>query len=670
MKQVFLFLIAGLLGCFSAQAQIPNTPPGGVPGQPTPPTPVIPRADGKILDDSTRQIYGPRTALYFLETDVFNNRKTLYLVDTSTTGFHQYSFPQRSAHRLVDLGNHGTATRPTYYEPPAQIGAQLGFNAFNPYAFTAQDVRYFDTKSPFSNIYYVQGGRGQSILDFDFNRNVNARWNLGFQLRRVTADKQYGPVPPRQNQRQQTNGWAFAVQSGYRAKNDKYSVLGHVRVFEYAVDEQGGLAAINTRTDPDSILRNRLGDAIARTPNATTRERRNVLHTYQQYVLANGFQLYHVLDVEGRFYRYRDPNYGDSVSRLAYPKSNNLTRFDTLTSETQYSLIENRAGIKGFFKGFNYRLHVRRRDYRFLNEYGRFLPSSDTLIRSDTSGRGFSVTNQRVWEQHYLRRSETFLGIWLNYYFADSTRLWAEGEYLLGKDYLLRGEYQGRWLRAGVSSVLSSPTLVQQRFASALLAWDNGFLNVSSQNAWARGSFRLGGVTLEPNVSYNLLKNYIYFDADGTPQQTAVPVNIFRAGLGVEFRKGVFSTLSEVQLTTRSGADVVRMPKVLVNSRLAFDVLFKKRLYIQTGLELHYKSGYYADAWLPLTGQFYLQNTFRTQGFVLVDAFADLRINRVRLFIKMANLAQGLFSNGYYPTPYYPGVQRTFGFGVSWVLFD
>lgn len=666
MKPVFPLVFA-VFTALAAGAQIPNPVPGGIPGQPTPPQPVVPKSsDGRVvLDDSTKQIYGPRTTRYFLESDLFNNRKTLYPIDTNLVGFHQYEWVKRTGHRLTDLGNLGTASRSTYYEPPARIGAQIGFNAYDPYAFTPESIRYFDTKSPFSNIYYVQGGRGQSILNFDFSRNVNPRLNLGLDLQRITAEKQYGlPASLRsQRDRNQTDSWAFAVHGSYRSKNDKYALLSHVRLLEQNVVELGGLL-LGRPADADSVFQFRLDNALARTPTARTRERRNNLHTYQQYVLANGFQLYHVLDVEGRYNRFRDPNYAfASPDSSGYPLPDNGVPIDTLETETQYRLFENRAGIKGFFRGFNYRLHVRRRDYQRLNQFSQALSVvADSL---------FSTENVRLKGSDYLRRSETFLGVWLNYYFADSTRIWAEGEYLLGKDYLLRGEYEGRWFRAGASSILSSPTLVQQRFVSPLLSWDNRFLNVSSQSAWARATFRLGRFTLEPNVSYNLLKNYIFYNAQGVPEQTGVPASIFRAGTGLQFRAGIFSTASEVQLATTSEPDFIRIPQLLANSRLAVDVLFKKRLYIQTGLELHYRSGYYADAYLPLTGQFYLQNGFRLPGFLLADAFADLRINRVRLFFKAANLTQALTQRGYFPTPYYPGVPFVpFGFGVNWLLFD
>jgi hypothetical protein len=77
---------------------------------------------------------------------------------------------------------------------------------------------------------------------------------------------------------------------------------------------------------------------------------------------------------------------------------------------------------------------------------------------------------------------------------------------------------------------------------------------------------------------------------------------------------------------------------------------------------------------MPLTQQFHLQNRLKTEGVVYSEFFLNTRINRVRLFVKMANAAQGLFqglfSPGYFSTPFYPVVGRSLGFGVNWPLFD
>jgi len=92
------------------------------------------------------------------------------------------------------------------------------------------------------------------------------------------------------------------------------------------------------------------------------------------------------------------------------------------------------------------------------------------------------------------------------------------------------------------------------------------------------------------------------------------------------------------------------------------------------GLAARYRSSYYADAYMPVTQQFHRQNTSPTDGRVVTDGFAIIRIKRVRLFFQMSYLNMGgkykLFPEGYYITPTYLGQGRAFSFGITWPLFD
>ena len=638
-----ILLSALLLLSVTSWAQFPSFPGGG-----KLPTSIPTQGGGnkgtgtggRMLDDSTKQIYGPRTSLYFYEQDVFNNRKKLYTIDTLIEGFHQVNFVNRNNNRWVDLGNMGTAVRPVFYEPAAQIGAQVGFDVNSLYAYQTQQVKYFDTKSPYSNMFFTPGGRGQNILNFDFTRNIHSRLNAGFNIQRVTAIKQFdGP----QGEENIVGIWGVLLHANYVSKNQKYAVMGHFNLFDDKTVEQGGVQFTDNFTK-DSLFKYGLDQGTAFLKTASSREKRNSLHGYHEYKLANGFQAYHVLDYQSRSVRFVDVGYLNNTA--FYKPWAKLSTFngDTLDVNYRYKLFENKVGIKGFYKGYNYRLHLRRRDYSLTDELGQ--------------GR--------------IVRSENFLGLWLNYYFPDSIRkATAEVEYLIGKDYRLHAEYNSPFITAGFTSSFTSPTLMQQRFVGGILDWNNAFSNVFANHFFGKIRLKIKDITILPEGSYSLIKNYIYFDTLARAKQTSVPVNVFRLGGSVSLRWKKFSTQQQLFLTTTSGADVIRIPKVFWNARLAYDLLFRKILYIQAGLELHYKSSYYADAYLPVTQQFYLNDGVLVNGYLVADAFADFRINRVRLFVKMSHVNQGLMSQkGYFATPNFPAIGRTFGFGVNWPLFD
>jgi hypothetical protein len=83
-----------------------------------------------------------------------------------------------------------------------------------------------------------------------------------------------------------------------------------------------------------------------------------------------------------------------------------------------------------------------------------------------------------------------------------------------------------------------------------------------------------------------------------------------------------------------------------------------------------YRSSYFADAYMPITQQFHIQNSFEIDQYTVADLFANVRIKRIRLAFKMAHVNQGFGVPGYFQTPGYLGLKRAFSFGVNWPLFD
>jgi Putative porin len=612
---------------------------------------------GKKLDDSTKVIYGPKSTRYFLEADVVNNRKTLYTIDTVVDGVHNYSLVSHSGNLYQDLGNVGTAIRPVFYKAPEKIGTLLGYDSYLPYMYRPDQIPYFFTKSPFSNIRYVLGGSGQNVLDFDLTRNIDSLWNVGFNLRRMTAEKQL--VAPGGGTGLLSNNlvgqWTFVLHSNYQTRNKKYQVMGNVSIFDYNTSDQGGLK-LAEGSSYESILESPIGfgsDAILQ--NASTRDKSTNWHIYHEYVLDRGFQLFQSIDYQSRRVQFNDLAYKSGLDNKFYPKTflSNVTDKDSLYNDNDYTNLEQKSGIKGFYRGFNYRAHIRNR-YLTLNYFDSY---------NNPNYKNF----------------ENYIGLWLNQNISDSTRFWGEFETLVGAtfSFKVKGEFQSKFLTLGGNFMSSLPTLAQERMSNNSFAWyKNNFKNVLSNTAYLVLNKSFGKVKLTPTFEINQLSNHIYFDTSAVVKQTAKVIVISRAGLGMEYRKGKFSTVNQVFLNYSSEdaselkERIVRMPNVLINSRIAFDLLYAKVLYIQTGLEFHYKSGYYADAFMPATQQFYQQNKASTNDYPLVDAFADLRINRVRVFVKLSNLGSGIVSNGYYTSQGWTGMGRTFAFGVKWLLFD
>ena len=723
---IYIFTTIGLLFSGSLKAQFPtnNLPQGGASsGFPTgnqqagfpqgkQPDKIKKNPSGRIgLDDSTKVVYGPTSTKYFLEEDVFNNRKKLYNIDTIVDAIHNYNFVQRNKNLYQDLGNLGTAIRPVFYKAPEQIGTMLGYDAFSLYTFKPSQVRYFNTKSPFSNIIYVPGGGEQDLLQFELSRNIDSLWNVGINVQRITANKQLIDKTAIADN-SAISHWDFMVHSNYQTKNKKYSVLAYFNLSDHNSNDQGGVV-IETGRDFQSML-SLTGNRPLLTV-AATRDKSYNFHVYHEYVGYKAFQIYQVIDYQTRKVQFKDNSFAAGLENGFYPKDYKNLSFrqsrlytqggdklspptkidptyyyinpqsDSIYNETRYTLFEHKSGIKGFYKGFNYRLHIRQRFYTYQNPFNSYqnfpvLKYKDIPINSPFETQVYKYTKDTA---KVYGSTENIVGIWLNQYFKDSTRAFAEAEYFIGNDYQFKFEYQGKWLNLGYRSQSTSPTLVQRANFNNGLRWEDysSFLNysrsrgvndkVQTNNIYGYGSVKFGGLIFHPSVDFNVVTNYIYFDTLAFVRQNkGTAIGILRTGLGFDYRKGKFSTTNQIFYSESTGPDLIRFPKIFANSRLAFDLLYKKKLYIQTGIELHYKSGYYADAYMPAFQQFHLQDKQNIEGYLQADVFADLRINRVRLFFKFAHVNQGIFNGGYYTSPGFAGMGRVLAFGVNWLLFD
>ncbi|MEM6525127.1 MAG: putative porin, partial [Bacteroidota bacterium] len=152
------------------------------------------RRGSSILDDSTKQVYGPSTTKYTFLQNIKYNIPVLWSVDTSIINWHQTQFQYVSKYKnkYVDLGNIGTAMHSIYPLETVVIGASSGFTLFDPYSYNPSEIKYYRTLSPYSRFKIIWGGEGRSRTEASYTRNINERSNFFFDYRGLFIDKQIG----------------------------------------------------------------------------------------------------------------------------------------------------------------------------------------------------------------------------------------------------------------------------------------------------------------------------------------------------------------------------------------------------------------------------------------------------------------------------------------------
>ncbi len=602
------------------------------------------------IDDSTKIIYGPTSVRYILEKDIINNKKTLYTIDTTLDGFHGYSALAQTGYLYQDLGIMGTASKALYYQAPAQLGAMMGYDAFSLYTYKTDEVKYFNTKSPFSNLKFVLGGNGQNYLDFDINRNVDSLWNVGFNFNRMTSEKQLVDNQTQAGVNNLLGQWKFLIHSNYHSKNKKYLLLTHLNYNDYNYVEQGGVSGIGEKSN-NEILSFDQNIANFEDASASGRDRLTNLHLYHEYTGYKSLHIFQSIDYQWHKVQYIDKGF---LSRVGYYGKNyaetGASAEDSLYNEATFKVFEAKTGLKGIYRGFNYRIHAKQRFYSYKTPFYK----------------------------NSLSSNENFVGIWLAQNISKTSRFWGEFEYILGKDTKLIGEYYSKNIVLNGKIIFSSPTLAQQLMWNNAFRWQNkndSLSKVKTTEINFRSNHQIGKLTIQPSATLQWVQDYIYFDTDANLKQSNIAQSVLRIGGEISYKKGILGFYNQLFFNTTNKNSLMRMPNLFVNSRITADVLYKKKLYIQFGLEALYKSGYKIDNYMPATQQFYLSNATvsNENNSFQADAFANLRINRVRLFFKYSHLNKAIGLNkyfGYFAGPRHVASEDLFGFGVQWLLFD
>lgn len=590
----------------------------------------------KIVDDSTRQVYGAYTTLYQTFEGILNNYDEKIQIDTTVGNLHPFAPVERLNYKYQDLGNLGTALRPVFYNLPEQVGIRSGFDAYVPYYINPEDIQYFDTKSPYTLLDVVVGGTGRAVTNIRHTRNISPYWNAGFHYYKINADKQAASSGRGDNQ---VTSLTYNLHMDYQSPNGKYHGLTSFTRLNHKVREQGGQtipagAPINEYFD-DNVAVN--------LQNAQSQDFRFAYHLYNQYNFRKEFQLYQSLQyIQNRnFFTVKpfgsDVNFFDQV----------LINRDSTTDQFQTNQFINEFGIKGDYTKMFYRFFVKFRNVDFRS---RYLPAETNFF--ENSG-----------------------GFELRYDFDSRQNIRGSGEYILGGFYKFGGSYFNNFFTLEYWRTQSRPSIIENSYFGNHFEWQNNFATPSSDLLKGSLIYNSKIIRLEPFVSITNVMNNIYWDYDQKPAQAEGSAQVLGFGLNLNLiLGGKIHWENEAVYTQVTGGEVaanaIRIPDIFLNSRLYYgSYWFGEKIYMMFGVDGNYKSDYFAPAYNPVLQQFYLQDDFNIPAYFVADAFLEFQIDYFTMFLKLEHANQGAVS-GYFTHPYYRGQPRVFDIGIRWVFFN
>ena len=597
----------------------------------------------QVLDDSTRQIYSNKTVEYFYENDILRNINRVYNPDSSLKDYHLSSPLRKSGWLYQDLGNVGTASRPLFFEKNTEAGQQMGMEANLLYAPRLSDFKYYNTRSPYTYLAYLQGG-GHSQFQVTHSQNLNPRLNLTLNIFKFNSAKQYGFL---RNEEVLVNHWRYDISGNYISKNRKYRLLATFYHFNHKHFEQGGISG------GDTLSLSRLEKRYSQNYDAAlkgdiyNRERWNNFHLYQQFLMKNSLQTFHTLDYERKFYSFQDPAFTDSTSAAVYrvPAPETL---DTLGYHYRFHTVSTKFGFKGFYKGFNYQVYAKGRLYKLTNTF-------------------YSSFSEKWGEP------ELFAGGLLGYVFPDSTNtLDVKAEIGGHKNYLLDATLFYKGFEVGFYNSATPAGLFYQRFTNGIVNYGSSEAldPVNAKHLSVRFPLTWKAFSLVPEARWTSIKNYTFLRDVNQVSQSDRDLNLLTFAVNAGYQGRNFQARYKLYFNTSSNESVYPVPDVIHTANLEFNFLYARVLRIYTGLDLFLQSKYQAQYYSPLVNHFIAVQGQNTGGVPLADLYIKFPISKGRIALNWQFMNRIFGWNGVFTTPGYVGQPTGLILKIDWPLFD
>jgi hypothetical protein len=652
----------------------------------------------QIVDDSTKVLYGPKTTRVIYEAEVRRDSVGGTPIDTTLTLWPQARFWAHDTTFQQDLGILGSASRPLLYQPNYQLGTRFGRNAFDRNTRDGSEVPYYDSRSPYSFFRYVQGSSGEQVFEINYSRSLKKNFSIGIDYERIAGNQVLAVNTP-QWQAEHNN---FTIYGRFQTEDGRYHLLANYSASRQRTRELGGISPITgemvSELKGDNSLFKYDRERVYLAPGINIDDR-DQLHLFQSYrLLQKGFTAYHVLDVRRQYNGYTDnalPRDASGVL-LFYPNTGPLrgTLRNTVATDDRatYRQIENTFGLLGRTERIEYNVYGRYRN-AWLSQLSTPLGRSGPGLRLVPVGRTGAAADT-VMGTHYF--GQLFVGGTASFNYRSIYAVEVAGEYLpydngrvrvigAGGEYWLRGRIRTGPLSAEVLLNSYAPTLTQQVFIGNNYQWSNlnsdwqsTFGNTTTQQVTVRLRQPiplLAEHSLELSGAAVRISGLVFYNQNGVPEQLSSDIASSKA-LFIAFarhRVRLGNVFFDNQATYTRGGDGpgLRVPALVTESRVYYQRrVFGHALFAQVGGDVYYQSRFRGYGYAPSTQQFYVQDQFTIGGYAVANAFVAADISSASIFLKVAYLNQGLYSDGYFTTPYYTGYPRRFQFGVRWRFFS
>ncbi|MGI8600323.1 MAG: putative porin [Chitinophagaceae bacterium] len=594
-------------------------------------------------------------------------------LDTSINDFYK-RFPVPPTYHY--LGNPGNAATPIVFSPAIGAGFDPGFHAFDVYKWKPENVRFFNTTRPYTELGYVLGSQTQQLVDIIHTQNLKPYWNIVFQYRLINSPGFF------KNQKSNHNNLLFT--SWYESPNKRYNNYVVLIGNKLQSAENGGIKNDQDYLN-DPVFDDRFGvptkigsdtrfqrDPFSSDLATGNRNRENYILLRQQYDFGRKDSLVtdstviplffprvrfeHTLKTTRFSNEFRDMT-ADSAYYADFYKFTLPNPQDTVSISESWRELSNDFSIYQYPDAKNLQQFLKAGIEAQLLK-GRIKTGTKSFYNLIAHGEYRNRTRNTLWD------AEANGKLWLNGYNAGDYHAYISLQRLISSKI---GS-----LKVGFENINRSPSFIFDDRSNFYLAAPKSFNKENTIHLFATANNP--ALKLQLGANYFLISNYLYYGSFYEPQQEGTIFNVLRFNASKTFRLGRhFNWYSDVYLQQKAGNADLNIPLIFTRNRIMFEgTLGFRNLRMAAGTEFRYHTPYKANHYSPVLSQFVFQDTTQIYNRPDIHAFVHLRIRSFKAYARVENLNTLRFENGVgfkkhnFAAPDYPYPGLVMRFGVYW----
>lgn len=599
---------------------------------------------------------------------IINRQRDTTVVDTSLSIQKSFkaNYLRQDNFELIEFHNVGMTYNKLGYDfRNFSLSPSIGARAKHFNYATKDDVNYYETPTPITQLYFrTVLEQGQNLKSF-FSTNLNPRFNFSIEYEALNSLGEYV------HSRSEASN--FKTTFNYRNKSDRYFLRFHFTSHDIEHQENGGLTAqaIENFVEEVPEFENRASLAV-QFQDATSRLWGNRMYFDQDYILIRGndstqnnqVRIAHEFSAEDKNY-----SFAQATANAYFGPSLENNDISNRVKHFEYVNVFKVNYYQRLLGKFEFSAQVN--DFRY--EYNSILIQDDgSLIPNLINGNIYTVGGS------YANKIGR-----LSYH--------GEAKYNIASDFdgsFINGELNYKLtedldVNAHLSISSRAPDFNYLLFQSAYqnYNWFNDFSNINTQILGGEISHKKFG-NLEASLTQ--INNFTYFGAIGEAeninevfrnvqafQATDQDVRYLKVKATNDMKFGLFGMHHTLMYQNAlNGANLLPTPEVVTRNSFYYqDHWFEKATFIQTGITFKYFSDFNSNMFNPLLNEFVVQDFTDLDGFYNLDVFFNAKVRSARLFFAFENVTSLFEGNTNFTAPGYALRDFRFRFGLVWNFF-